>query len=144
MKSGSGLPPETKNLNLVFLETNEVINLAFSAEETSFMRNEDDDDEEDISNDDNQKCDVDIGEENIQDSEYATTLDTGESREINKRKIVVAPQKKSQQVRSNSDIAYSLKIMAKTSLKRFKMMAGEDQRREKRCIALRREKAEKN
>ena len=73
------------------METNEVINLASSAEETSFMWNEDDDDddddddEEDISNDSSQECDVDIGEENIQDSEDATAQDTGESREINKK-----------------------------------------------------------
>ena len=130
------------------METNEVINLASSAEETSFMWNEDDDDddddEEDISNDSSQECDVDIGEENIQDSEDATALDTGESREINKQKIVVVHHKKSQQVRSNSEVAYSLKVMAKTSLKRFKMMAEEDQIREKRCIALRREKTGKN
>ena len=56
---------------------------------------DDDDDEEDIYNDSSQECDVDIGEENIQDSEDATALDTGESREINKQKIVVVPHKKS-------------------------------------------------
>lgn len=128
------------------METNEVINLASSAEETSFMWNEDDDDddEEDISSDGSQECDVDIGGENIQDSEDATALDTDESRETNKRKIVVAPHKKSQQVRSNSEVAYSLMVMARASLKFFKMMAEEDQIREKRCIALRREKRGKN
>ena len=48
------------------------------------MRNEEGDDNEDISNYGGQESDVDIGEENIQDSEDATTLDTGESQETNK------------------------------------------------------------
>ena len=48
------------------------------------MRNEDDDNQEDITNDGGQENDVDIGKENIQVSEYATTLDTGESQETNK------------------------------------------------------------
>ena len=61
------------------------------------MRNEDDDDQADISNDGGQESDVDIDEKNIQDSEDATTLDTGESQETNKQKIVVAPHKKRQQ-----------------------------------------------
>ena len=84
------------------------------------MRNEDDD-EEDISNDGGQESDVDIGKENICDSEDATTLDTGESQETNKQKIGVAPYKQWQQVRSNkqalSEVANSLKVMAETSLK---------------------------
>ena len=94
------------------------------------------------------KSDVDIGEENIHDSEDATTDDTGEIQETNKRKIVAAPHKKRQQVRSNkqalSEVANSLKIMAETTLKRFKMMAEEDKRREERYMAFRREEAEKN
>ena len=43
------------------------------------MRKEDDDDYKDISNDGGQESDVDIGEQNIQGSEDATTFDTGES-----------------------------------------------------------------
>ena len=71
-----------------------------SAGETSLVRNEVDEDEEDISSDSGQESDVNIDEENIQDSEDATTLDTGESQGTNKRKTV-APHKKKQQVRSN-------------------------------------------
>ena len=84
-------------LNCVFSKTNEVIHLTSSAGQTSFVRDDDDDDQEDISNDGGQESDVDIGEEKIQDSEDATTLDTGESQETNKQKIVVAPHKKRQQ-----------------------------------------------
>ena len=135
IKNGSGLAPEKephwwKYLNPVFSETNEVINLTSSAGETSFVRNEDDDEEEDIPKDGGQGSNVDIGDVNIQDSKDAATLDTSESEETNKRKIVVAPHKKRQQVRSNkqalSEVANSLKVMAETSLKRFKMMAEED------------------
>ena len=111
------------------------------------MRNEEGDDDEDISNYGGQESDVDIGEENIQDFEDATTLDTGESQETNKQKIVVAPHKKRQQVRSNkqalSEVANSLKVMAETSLRHFKMMAEEDKRREGRYMAFRREEARK-
>ena len=134
--------------NPVFSETNEVINLTSSAGETSFLRNEDDDDEENISNNGGQESDVDIDDVNTQDSEDAATLDTGESQETNKQKIVVASDKKRQQVRSNkqalSKVANSLKVMAETSLKRFKMMAEEDKKREKRYMAFRRAEAEKN
>ena len=64
------------------------------------MRNEEDD-EEDIFNDGGQESDVDIGDVNIQSSEDAATVDTSGSQETNKRKVVVAPPKKRQQVRSN-------------------------------------------
>ena len=143
IKNGSGLAPENephwwKNLNCVFSKTNEVINLTSSTGQTSFVRNEDDDNQEVISNDGGQESDVDIGEEKIPDSEDATTLDTGESQETNKRKIVVTPHKKRQQVRSNkqalSEVANSLKVMAETSLRHFKMMAEEDKRREGRYM----------
>ena len=78
IKNGSGLAPGIqphwqKYLNPVFSETNKVINLTSSAGETSFVRNEEDDDEVDISNDGGQESDVDIGGENIQDSEDATS-----------------------------------------------------------------------
>ena len=70
-----------------------------SAGETSFARNEEDNNEEDISNDGGQESEVNIGEENIQDSEVDS----------------VAPHKKRQQVRSNkqalSKVANSLKVM---------------------------------
>ena len=53
-------------------------------------------------------------------------------------KIVVVPHKKRQQVRSNkqalSEAANSLKVMAETSLRHFKMMAEEDKRREGRYM----------
>ena len=74
----------------VFSKTNKVITLTSSAGQTSFVRNEDDDCWEDISNDGDQESDVDIGEKNIQDPEDGTTLDTGESQETNKQKVVVA------------------------------------------------------
>ena len=78
----------------------------------------------------------------------ATTLDTDESQETNKRKIVVAPYKNTQQVRSNkqalSEVANSLQLMAETSLKYFKMMAEEDKRREERYMAFQWEEAERN
>ena len=81
-------------------------------------------------------------------SQDATTLDTGESQETNKQKIVVTPQKKRQQVWSNkealSEVANSLKVMAETSLRHFKMMAEEDKRREGRYKAFQREDTEKN
>ena len=91
------------------------------------MCNEDDD-EEDISNDGGQESNVDMGEENIQDSEDATTLDTGKSKETNKGKIVVAPHKKL----ALSEVANILKVMAETSLKRFKMMVEEDKGKEEK------------
>ena len=78
----------------------------------------------------------------------ATTLDTDESQETNKRKIVVAAYKNTQQVRSNkqalSEVANSLQLMAETSLKYFKMMAEEDKRREERYMAFQWEEAERN
>ena len=126
----------------------QVINMTSSAAEKSFVQNEDDDDEQDISNDGDQESDVDIGEESIQDSEDATTIDTTESQETNTQRIVVAPHKKWQQVRSIkqalSEVANNLKIMAETSLKYFKIMAEEDKRREYGYMAFRREEAEKN
>ena len=64
-----------------------------SAGEKSFVQNEDDD-EWDVSNNGDQESDVDIGEENIQDSEDATTIDTAGSQETNTQRIVVAPHKK--------------------------------------------------
>ena len=115
------------------METVEVLNLTCSAGETSFVQNEEEDDDGDISNDGGQESHVDIGEENIQDFEDATTLNTGESQETHKWKIAVAPHKKRQQVRSTkqalSEVANSLKVMAETSLKCFKMMEEEDKRR---------------
>ena len=72
-----------------------------SAGETSFVLNEDHDDDEDISSADGQESNVDIDEENIQNSEDATTLDNSESQEKKKRKILVGPHKKRQQIRSN-------------------------------------------
>ena len=85
------------------------------------MWNEEDDDVDDISNDGGQESEVDIGKENIQHSEDATTLDTGESQETSKQKIVVAPPIRRQQVRSNKqalkEVANSLKVMAETSPK---------------------------
>ena len=153
IKNGSGLAEEKepqwwKYLNCVFSKINEVINLTSNAGQTSFVRNEDDDDQEDISNDSSQESDIDIGEENIQDSEDATTLDTGESQETNKQKIVVAPHKKRQQVRSNKQVlgeaANSLMVMAETSLRHLKTMAEEDKIIEGRYIAFRREEAKKN
>ena len=98
IKNGSGLAPEKeqhwwKYLYCVFLKTNEVINLTSSAGQTSFVRNKDDDDQEDISNNSGRKSEVDIDEKNIQDSEDATTLDTGENQETNKQNIVVTPYK---------------------------------------------------
>ena len=108
-------------LILFFRKQNEVINLTSSAGETSSLWNEEDDDVENISNDGGQESDVDIDEENIQHSEDATTLDTGESQETSKQKIVVAPPIKRQQVRSNKqalkEVASSLKVMAETLLK---------------------------
>ena len=93
------------------------------------MRNEEDD-EEDIFNDGGQESDVDIGDVNIQSSEDAATVDTSGSQETNKRKVVVAPHKKRQQVRSNeqalSEVASSLKVMTETSLKRFKKIVEEE------------------
>ena len=132
IKNGSALAPEKE---------------PHRAGQTSFVRNKDDDDQEDISNDGGQKSDVDIGEENIQDYKDATTLDTGETQETNKQKIGVAPYKQWQQVRSNkqalSEVANSLKVMAETSLRHFKVTAEEDKRREGRYMAFQREKARK-
>ena len=119
-----------------------------SSGEKSFVQNEDDDDEWDVSNNGDQESDVDIGEENIQDSEDATTIDTAGSQETNTQRIVVAPHKKWQQVRSIkqvlSEVANNLKIMAETSLKYFKIMGEEDKRREQGYMPFRGEEAEKN
>ena len=52
----------------------------------------------------------------------------------------LAPHKKRQQVRSNkqalSEVASSLKVMAETSLRHFKMMAKEDKKGEGRYMAF--------
>ena len=79
-----------------------------------------------------------------------TTVDTGESHETNKRKICCSSSQKeaaSKIKQANkqalSEVANSLKVMAETSLKRFRMMAEEDKRREERYIAFLREEAEK-
>ena len=47
----------------------------------------------DTSNDGGQESDVDIDEENIQDSEDATTLDTSESQKTNNKNCCSSSQK---------------------------------------------------
>ena len=149
MKNGSELALEKephwwKYLNPDFLEESKVINWTSSSGETSFVRNEDDDDEEHISNDgDKEKK---RWYRPRQHSElHATNLDTGESWD---KKIVVVLHKKRQQVRSTKwalgQVANSLQITAETSLKHFKRMPEEDQRREKRYTELQWEEARKN
>ena len=66
--------------------------MSSSAGETSFVRNEDegdddddDDDEEDISNDGCQESDVDIGQENMQDSMQLILTLVKVEKQINKK-----------------------------------------------------------
>ena len=93
IKNGSELalgkePHWWKYLDSIFSEKNEVINVSSSAGETSFVRNEDegdDDDEEGISNDGCQESDIDIGQENMQESMQIILTLVKVEKQINKK-----------------------------------------------------------
>lgn len=90
------------------MEESKVINWTSSWGETSFVRNEDHDDEEHIFNDGDKDKNVDIGQDNIQNSMQLILILV----KVETKKIVVALHKKRQQVRSTkralSQVANSL------------------------------------
>ena len=66
----------------------------------------------------------------------------------NKRKVVVAPHRKTKQVRSNKQIlikiANGLEALAENSQKYNKMMIEEERKQEERYLSFQREETEKN
>ena len=120
-KNGSGLSPDKKpdwfkHLNQVSCEANETISLSSSAADTSFMneRNENHDESEGSS--------YSESENPVENPEDETQTDKDTALPAQKKKIVVAPQKKPKQIRSNkqalSEIAQSLKSLSEVQNKR--------------------------
>ena len=157
MKSGSGLSLEKepvwfKHLDPVFCETNEEMKLTSSATETSFLNEQDGEYEEERNG---EKKDILSGADEMDENneleseiEASNELNIGNATSGDKRKVVVAPHRKSKQVRSNkqalSEIANGLEALAETSQKNNKMMIGEERKREERHLSCPREEVEKN
>ena len=156
MKSGSGLSLEKepvwfKHLDPVFCETNEEMKLTSSATETSFLNEQDGEYEEERNGEEDifsGADDMDKNNELESETETSNELNIGNATSGDKRKVVVAPQGKTKQVRSNkqalSEIANGLKVLAETSERNNKMMIVEERKREERYLSFQREEAEKN
>ena len=157
IKSGSDLSPQKKSvwfkhLDPVFCETNEEMKLTSIATETSFLNEQDGEYEEVRSGEE----DIFSGTENMDkknelesEIEASNELNIGNATSGDKRKVVVAPHRKTKQVRSNkqalSEIANGLKALAETSQMNKQIMIEEEERKqEERYLSLRREEAEKN
>ena len=82
------------------------------------------------------------------ETEASNELNIGNATSVDKRKVVVAPQGKTKQVRSNkqalSEIANGLKVLAETSQKNNKMVIVEERKWEEGYLSFQREEAEKN
>ena len=138
--------------DLVFSEANEETKLTSTATETSFLNEQDGEYEEERSGEE----DIFSGSENMDKNneleseiEASNELNIGNATSGDKRKVVVAPHRKSKQVRSNkqalSEIANGLEALAETSQKNNKMMIEEEERKqEERYLSPRRMEAEKN
>ena len=144
IKNGSGFFPDKEprwfeNLNPVFCEANETINLSSSAADTSIVneRNESHNKSEDLS--------YSAKGNPAEYSEDEVQIDRDTATPAQNRKIVVAPHKKSKQIRSNkqalSEIAKSLKCFSEAQNKHHQKYLHEERRQEEE---VRREKAEKD
>ena len=114
-KNGSGLEPDQepqwyKVLNPVFAETHRPLNLVSSAMDTSFLNNP-------------ALSDDSMNEDDLENLDTENPTDTGNEPASKKTKIVVAPHKKHQQIRSNkqglSAIARGLNAAIVAQDKRF-------------------------
>ena len=126
IKSGSGLSPEKepvwfKHLDPVFCETNEEMKLTSSATETCFLNEQD----EEFKEERNGEEDIFSGMDNMdKNNELESEIEASNELTIrnatsgNKRKVVMAPHRKTKQVRSNkqtlNEIANGLKELAET------------------------------
>lgn len=147
IKNGSGLSPDKepgwfKHLNQVFSEANEDIILSSTAADTSFVRNSR---REENSDDDGERS---SDNEDQLSSEDEAHVDKEIEEPPQKKKIVVAPHKKSKQIRSNkqalSEIAQSLKSFSDAQSKRHQKSLEEERKREERFLEFKRDEAEKD
>ena len=156
MKSGSGLSSEKEpvwfeRLDPVFCGTNEEMKLTSSVTETSFLNEQDGEYEEERNGEEDifRSADgMDKNNELESETEANNELNIGNATPGDKRKVVVAPQGKTNRVRSNkqalSEIANGLKVLAETSQKNNEMMIVEERKRKERYLSFQREEAEKN
>ena len=83
-----------------------------------------------------------------ENSEDRTQTDKDTAPTAQKKKMVVAPHKKSKQIRWNkqapSEIAQSLKSFSEAQIKRHQKNLDEERRREERFLEFKREEAEKD
>ena len=147
IKNGSGLSPDKeprwfKHLNPPFCEANETINLSSSAADTSFVN------ERNESHDESEGSSYSKSENPAENSVDATQTDKNTSPPAQKKKIVVAPHKKSKQIRSNkqalTEIAHSLKSFSEPQNKRHQKTLDEERRQEEKFLKFKREEAEKD
>ena len=138
-KNGYGLEPDQepqwyKVLNPVFAETHRPLNLVSSAMDTSFLNNP-------------ALSDDSMNEDDLENSDTENSTDTGNEPARKKTKIVVAPHKKHQQIRSNkqglSAIARGLNAAIVAQDKRFDRQFKANDEREKRLLEFRVKEAEK-
>ena len=148
VKNGSGLPPGDepgwyKILNPIFAETNEAIKLTSSAFDTSFVNPNDSEsfEEEEKRDSEDDAIPDDIEEEEGAQVEEAAPRKT-------KRKIVVAPHKKTKQLRSNKqalgEIARVLHASIAAQDKRFEQQLRASEEKERRMVEFREREAEKD
>lgn len=144
IKKGSGFFPDKEphwfeNLNPVFCEANQTINLSSSAADTSVVHepNESHDESEDLS--------YSAKGNPAEYSKDEVQIDRDTATPAQKRKIVAAPHKKSKQIRSDkqalSEFAKSLKCFSEAQNKHHQKYLHEECRQEEE---VRREKAEKD
>ena len=156
IKSGSGLSPKKepvwfKHLDPVFCETNKEMKLTCTATETSFLNEQDGEyKEERNSGEDIFSGADDLDENNELESEIEASgkLNIGNATSGDKRKVVVAHNRRTKQIRSNKEvlreIANGLEALAETSQKSNKRMIEEERKRGERHLSCPREEVEKN
>lgn len=154
IKNGSGLAPGEEPewylvMNPILAETNEEINLASSANETSFVNKEyksgESDSDEDEGTVDNLEGKNDLNEN---DGNSSTKKGKSETKNKLKAKVVAQVHQKRNQIRSNkqalSEVAKSIQSMGESQVKRMKMTLEAEEKREERRRQERMEEAEKN
>ena len=165
-KLGSGLAPEKEPkwyqlVNVVFSETNEILNLADDAADLSYLQDEESDvdveaDNASFASEDGKKAeksskavensasDASDDEEESGPSQIKKAAGSGKR----KGKVVAAPHLKRKVVRSQqhalSNLANSVDKMASIQLKKHKERLDYDLKREEMYLQFKREEAEKN
>ena len=165
IKRGSGLVPSNeplrfKHIDPVFSESNAEIRLSSSAHETSFVQEDGESDDNDSNEEDSRENtiqtyeqieavdneDVDNTDDQYQnfsqgsqDEPHLSSVNQGAPEK--KCKAVVAPHKKSKQIRSNeqdaSEVASGLKALADSSIRQNQITIEAERKRKERYMDFR-------